>query len=75
LLLDKIADLLQRADELSGVRRANREWVLEHYSFRRTASALTAAVDAMLARPGGRATARHPAASIGVLGPHFTAFA
>ena len=75
LLLDKAAELLTRAEELSSVRASNRAWVLERYSFARTGSALTAAVETMLNRPGGPATATHPAAFLDVLGPNFTAYA
>ncbi len=75
LLLDRIADLLARADGLTAVRAANRAWVLQRYSFGRTAAALTSAVDDALSRPGCAAKATHPAAWLDVLGPNFTAYA
>ena len=75
LLLDKTAELLFRADELSAVRAMNREWVLDRYSFQRTGSALIAAVESVLARPGGPATATHPSAILHLLEPNFTAYA
>lgn len=75
LLCDKVAELLEDRDEYSAVRAANRHWVLERYSFPRTVSALTAAIDDALARPGGSAIATHPAGSLDLLGPNFTAYA
>ncbi len=75
LLLDKIAEVLEGADKLSTVRTENREWVLERYSYHRTKAALTAALDIVLDRAGGSATAIHPAALLDLVGPNFTAYA
>jgi glycosyltransferase involved in cell wall biosynthesis len=75
LLVDKVVELLDNSEELSTVRSANRDWVLERYSFDRTATALTAAVETVLTRPGGSATATHPAGALHLLGPNFTAYA
>ncbi len=74
LLRETIADLLTRADGLTTARAANRAWVLDRYTFERTAAALTSAVDVALAGPGQRATATHPAAWLDALGPNFTAY-
>ena len=75
LLVDQIADLLLAADDLAAVREQNRAWVLEHYSFDRTRSALLGAVETMLRREGRQAIATHPAASLELLGANFTAYA
>jgi glycosyltransferase involved in cell wall biosynthesis len=75
LLVDAIADLIARADELAHLRAANRSWVLERYGIDQTAAALQAAVDAAFARPGEPTTATHPAGWLDVLGPNFTAYA
>lgn len=75
LLVDRIADLLARADDLADVRAANRAWVLANYSFDGTRTALLRAVEASLAGPGMRSLATHPAVSLDVLGANFTAYA
>ncbi|MEO5833186.1 MAG: glycosyltransferase [Nakamurella sp.] len=75
LVREKVVELLARADELAGVRVANRDWVLERYTLARTGAALQTAVAAAFERPGSDATATHPVAWIDTLGPHFTAYA
>lgn len=75
LLRDRVAELLDRAAVLGPLRTANRDWVLARYPLSRTAAALATAVEDAFARPGSDAVATHPAAWLGVLGPHFTAFA
>ncbi len=75
LLRDRVVDLVQRAGELTALRTANREWVLQRYPPDRTAAGLLDAVEAALSRPGADAVATHPAAWLDTLGPSFTAFA
>ncbi|WP_295702748.1 glycosyltransferase [Lapillicoccus sp.] len=75
LLREQVIDLLARATELAPLREANREWVLDRYSLARTGEALEAVVAAAFERPGADAVAAHPAAWLGALGPHFTAYA
>jgi hypothetical protein len=75
LLREKVVDLLQRAPDLADVRAANRAWVLERYSRGATAGALLQAVERARQRPGGTASATHPAAWLDVLGASFTAYA
>ncbi len=75
LIRDRVADLLGRLEELAPVREANRRWVLEHHSAKRTDAALQEAVDAAFRRPGTDALATHPVAWLDSLGPNFTAYA
>lgn len=75
LLVDAMVEAVRRSGELEPVRVANRSWVLERYSFDRTATALLEAVARAGQRPGTAATATHPAAWLDALGPNFTAFA
>ncbi len=71
LLVDRVADLIARAPELSGFGPANRTWWLDRYNEDRTRTALLAAVDTARSGPGTAATAVHPAAWLDVLDPYF----
>ncbi len=71
LLVDRVADLIARAPELSGLGPANRAWLLDRYNEGHTRTALLSAVEIARSRPGTAATAVHPAAWIDVLDPYF----
>ena len=75
LLRDRVVDLVLRADELDELAAANRDWLRARYSREHTRSDLLAALDVAAEGPGAAATATHPAAWLGSLGPNFTAYA
>ncbi len=75
LLLEAVVEAVRRGPERDGLGAANRDWVLEAYSFARTDQALQAAVAQAYAIPGTAAVATHPAVWLDRLGPAFTAYA
>ncbi len=72
LLVERVVDLLRRQTELAPLMAANRDWVQARHSPSVTAVALLAAVRRARTRPGGRATATHPAAWLDGMPDAFT---
>jgi hypothetical protein len=72
LLVERVVDLLRRQTELHSLVEANRAWVQDRHSPKATSVALLAAVRKARTRPGGAATAVHPAAWLDRMPEAFT---
>ena len=72
LLVDRVVDLLERQEELAPLAAQNRAWVLERNGPDAVSAALLAAVAEARTRPGGPATATHPAAWLDRMPEGFT---
>ena len=72
LLAAQVAELLGDADRVRDLGAANRAWATERYSPAVVSGALLAALDAARRRPGGRATAVHPALELNRMPAAFT---
>ncbi len=71
LVVDHVADLIARADDMAELGPANRRWFMQRYHQDRTRSSLLGAVETALTRPGAAATAVHPAAGLDMVDPYF----